>query len=88
MAPVFTERSRRVWAASKARTLGYGGIALVVRATRISRATIQRGLRELATDAPGRTRKPGGGRNARPHAAGRPGRLGRADSPGRSGLAA
>lgn len=65
MAPVFTERSRRVWAASEARARGYGGIAQVVRATGISRATIQRGLRELATDAPlapERTRKPGAGR--------------------------
>ena len=65
MAPVFTERSRRVWAASEARALGYGGIARVVRATGISRATIQRGLRDAATDAPlapGRIRKPGAGR--------------------------
>ena len=64
MAPVFTERSRRVWAASEARALGYGGIAQAVRATGISRATIQRGLRELAADAPApeRTRRPGAGR--------------------------
>jgi hypothetical protein len=65
MSPVFTERSRRVWAATEARAIGYGGIALVERATGISRATIQRGIRELDADAPlppGRTRKAGAGR--------------------------
>jgi hypothetical protein len=46
LAPVFTERSRRLWAATEARALGLGGIGWVERATRISRATIQRGLLE------------------------------------------
>jgi hypothetical protein len=67
LAPVFTERSRRLWAASEARALGRGGIGLVERATGISRSTIQRGLRELETDTvlpPDRTRRPGGGRKA------------------------
>jgi len=62
---VFTERSRRLWAASEARALGHGGIALVERATGISRSTIQRGLRELEGTSqltPDRTRKVGGGR--------------------------
>ena len=65
LAPVFTERSRRLWAATEARALGYGGIGLVERATGISRATIQRGLRELDAKAPlppARIRRPGGGR--------------------------
>ena len=65
LAPVLTERSRRIWAATEARAIGHGGIALVERATGISRSTIQRGLRELDADAPlapGRTRKAGGGR--------------------------
>jgi len=65
LAPVFTERSRRVWAATEARAVGYGGIALVERATGISRSTIHRGLRELevgATLAPERSRKTGAGR--------------------------
>ena len=60
-----TERSRRLWAATEAQALGHGGIALVERATGISRSTIQRGVRELeagATVAPDRTRRPGGGR--------------------------
>jgi transposase len=65
LAPVFTERSRRVWAATEARAIGHGGIALVERATGISRSTIQRGSRELESGeplAPERTRKPGAGR--------------------------
>ena len=65
LAPVFTERSRRVWAATEARAIGHGGIALVERATGISRSTIQRGIRELEsgeTLVPERTRKAGAGR--------------------------
>jgi hypothetical protein len=63
--PVLTERSRRLWAATEARALGRGGIALVERATGVSRSTISRGMGELefgATLEPGRTRRPGGGR--------------------------
>ena len=62
---VLTERSRRLWAATEARALGYGGIAAVARATGLSPATISRGLAELDADAPlsgDRVRKPGGGR--------------------------
>jgi hypothetical protein len=62
---VFSERSRRVWAATEARALGYGGIAVVARATGLSPATISRGLKELDSDAPvagNRVRRPGGGR--------------------------
>jgi transposase len=65
LAPALTERSRRLWAATEARALGHGGIALVERATGISRSTIQRGLREVEAGAvvsPERTRRPGGGR--------------------------
>ena len=65
LAPIFTERTRRLWAAAEAKSLGYGGIAAVERATGISRSTITRGLRELESgevlDA-GRTRRVGGGR--------------------------
>lgn len=63
--PEFTERTRRLWAATEARALGHGGIALVETATGVSRSTIQRGLRELEADEqvpPGRTRRPGAGR--------------------------
>jgi hypothetical protein len=65
LAPVLNERSRRVWAATEAQALGHGGIAVVARATRMARSTIQRGLRELAADEPlppERTRRPGAGR--------------------------
>jgi transposase len=65
LGPTLTERSRRVWAATEARALGRGGVALVARASGISTSTITRGLRELragARLAPGRVRRPGGGR--------------------------
>ena len=61
LSPVLTERSRRVWAATEAQAIGYGGIAQVARATGIAASTIQRGLRELASGKtlPGtRTRRP------------------------------
>jgi hypothetical protein len=41
------ERQRRLWAASEARSCGPGGIAAVVRATGISKNTVQRGIAEL-----------------------------------------
>lgn len=67
LAPGLTERSRRLWAASESMALGHGGIALVERATGISRSTISRGIREVESGAnetlsPDRTRRPGGGR--------------------------
>ena len=65
LAPTLTERARRIWAATEARAGGWGGISGVARATGISYSTIQRGLRELRTKgplAPGRIRRPGGGR--------------------------
>ena len=58
------ERGRRIFAATEARTAGYGGIAAVSQAARIAASTIGRGLAELsATDqlAPARVRRPGGG---------------------------
>jgi hypothetical protein len=65
LAPALTERARRIWAATEARAAGWGGITGVVRATGIAYSTIQRGLRELNAKrrlAPGRIRRPGGGR--------------------------
>ena len=61
------ERARRVWAATEAEGLGYGGVSLVARTTGISRRAIHRGLRELegaAAAGPDRIRRPGGGRKA------------------------
>lgn len=62
-----TERSRRLWAATEAMALGHGGVALVERATGVSRSTITRGIREIEAEAAGdlppeRARRAGGGR--------------------------
>jgi len=65
LAPALTERSRRLWAATEALAVGHGGIALVERATGISRSTVTRGIQELKSGdavSPGRIRQPGGGR--------------------------
>lgn len=64
LAPSFHERTRRLWAATEARALGHGGIALVERATGVSRSTIARGMQELDSETvdPARVRRPGGGR--------------------------
>jgi len=65
LAPVLTERSRRLWAATEARALGRGGIERVKQATGLARSTIERGIQELGsgeTLSPERTRRPGGGR--------------------------
>ena len=59
------ERGRRRFAAVEARLVGYGGIALVSRATGIAASTIGRGLCELDDPSPAvtdRVRRPGGGR--------------------------
>jgi transposase len=64
------ERARRVWAATEAEALGYGGISLVALATGISRRAIHRGLIELNTEEavpPDRIRKAGGGRKSAVH---------------------
>ncbi len=62
--PNLDERQRRLLAAVEARSLGYGGIRRVSRASGISHAAIQRALKELDAPPPppGRVRRPGGGR--------------------------
>jgi len=67
--PSLNERSRRLWAAAEARSLGRGGPAAVIAATGMSSATVYRGLAELDAEAsgigalrPDRIRRPGGGR--------------------------
>jgi transposase len=67
LAGTLTERSRRLWAATEAMAVGHGGIAVVERATGISRSTITRGIREIASGKsddlpPARARRPGAGR--------------------------
>ena len=61
------ERTRRVWAATEASSLGYGGASLVARVTKISRRAILAGQREIKTGnvlPEGRIRRPGGGRKS------------------------
>jgi hypothetical protein len=64
------ERMRRRWAATEARSLGWGGVTAVSKATGLTRKTIHAGLRELEAEAvepgsvlpPERVRRPGAGR--------------------------
>ena len=42
---VLNERSRRLWAATEAKALGYGGQTLVAKATGMSRNSVHVGLR-------------------------------------------
>jgi len=63
------ERSRRLWAAAEARSMGRGGVAAVMAATGMSSATLSKGLKELDAEAAGnaavpydRVRRAGGGR--------------------------
>ncbi len=65
LAAELNERQRRLWAASEARSAGWGGITATARATGISVVTIRRGIAELEAGSrvdPGRVRRPGGGR--------------------------
>jgi transposase len=70
LAPFLDEMGRRMWAATEARTLGRGGIAVVHRATGIAKSTICRGLSELESGEAdeivhqGRSRRKGGGRKS------------------------
>ena len=68
--PVLNEQGRRLWAATEAKALGWGGVSLVATATGLARNTIDAGIKELAARRPrrgaavkeARTRRPGGGR--------------------------
>lgn len=66
MKPVLNERSRRLWAATEARSIGRGGVLIVATVTGLARDTLYDGLNELADtthSAPeGRIRRVGGGR--------------------------
>jgi hypothetical protein len=65
LSPHLDERGRRLFAATEARSAGYGGIATVSRITGIAASTIGRGLKELAQNIggeAGRLRRLGGGR--------------------------
>ena len=68
LASILDEHSRRLWAATEAKALGYGGQTLVAKATGLSRNTVHAGLRELERmpahhiEAAKRVRRSGGGR--------------------------
>jgi hypothetical protein len=70
LSPYMDERIRRLWAATEAQALGWGGVTAVSAATGLSRTTITAGLIETQRRATGeaktfttsRLRRPGGGR--------------------------
>ena len=64
------EKSKRLWCANEAMSLGWGGVTIVSKATGISRTTITAGIRELAgrKDVPSvGIRRKGGGRKKTVH---------------------
>src|SRR5450432_1736670 len=74
LAPIMDERLHRLWAASEALALGWGGIILVAQATGLSQTTIRAGITELkdphpldgeGAEEPARIRRRGGGRKPR-----------------------
>jgi len=72
MCNILDERGRRVWAAAEAKSLPFGGVSLVSKATGMSRTTIHAGLGEVgrgqwAAAPRGRSRKRGGGRKPLVH---------------------
>jgi transposase len=69
VSPFLGERGRRIWVATEAQALGYGGQRIVHQATGVSINTIRRGIRELEQDptaqfSKDRMRKKGGGRKS------------------------
>jgi hypothetical protein len=61
------ERARRLWAATEARAIGYGGVTRVSKATGLARTVIYAGFKELDSPEPApmdRIRKSGGGRKS------------------------
>jgi len=70
------ERARRLWAATEALDLGWGGVTAVAQATGLSRTTIRAGIVEIQAEASSggkarlttpRIRRPGGGRKSVTH---------------------
>ena len=44
LGPLLDERTRRLWAAAEARSIGRGGVSRVAEATGMSRGTVRAGL--------------------------------------------
>ena len=72
LGPLLDERTRRLCAATEARSIGRGGVSRVAEATGMSRGTVRAGLKDLDSGEPAayapkggaRLRSPGGGRKA------------------------
>ena len=67
MLPELNERQRRIFLATEAKAIGYGGITKVSRVSGVSRVTITQGIYELEDDNGNKTelilcRRQGGGR--------------------------
>lgn len=65
LSPLLDEKSQRLYNAAESKVLGHGGIAIVSKATGVSRTTISSGLKELRESQSidtKRIRKEGGGR--------------------------
>lgn len=64
LSPHLNERSRRLFAAVEASSIGYGGVSVVSRVTKISRRAIHVGLKEISekSHSSERIRSEGGGR--------------------------
>lgn len=50
LSDIWNEKQKRLWAASEAISLGYGGVSIVHRATGLSRPTIHFGINELQNE--------------------------------------
>lgn len=62
---LYNEQQRRVYAASEARVIGYGGISIISKITGIDREAISRGIKEIEDSESidfSRVRRIGGGR--------------------------
>ena len=67
MLPMLNEYQRRMFLSAEAKAIGYGGISLVSRISKVSRQTLQHGVKELdmaesSSVEQGRCRKSGAGR--------------------------
>ena len=67
VSPALSERARRLWVGAEADAVGWGGVALLSRATGMAISTVRKGRdesRQAATLPLGRDRKPGAGRKS------------------------
>ena len=72
LSPALDEKTRRLWAASEATSVGWGGVSIVSEATGLAHTTIRRGIRDLECVALGtdeivgfsKIRRPGAGRKS------------------------